>query len=131
MTFTGGCLCGEVRWRVDEAPANVRACHCVLCRKVSGGPFHVRAIFRKDAVIREGETGKFRSSSRLWRHFCPVCSVYLFGEPLDRPEYISVNVATFDDPDAVAPDMHIWTSAKIGWVKLDDGLPQYPEGHPW
>jgi hypothetical protein len=28
------------------------------------------------------------------------------------------------------PSEHIWVSEKINWVKIDDGLPQYPEGPP-
>jgi hypothetical protein len=27
--------------------------------------------------------------------------------------------------------MHIWVSSKPAWLKLDDGLPQHPQGVPW
>ena len=33
-------------------------------------------------------------------------------------------------PTALKPDMHIWVSAKPAWLKLEDGLPQYPEWGP-
>jgi hypothetical protein len=39
-----------------------------------------------------------------------------------------VALATFDDPQAVAPQAHIWVSEKLGWVSLDDGLPQHGQG---
>jgi hypothetical protein len=29
-----------------------------------------------------------------------------------------------------APTEHIWVSEKMKWVKLDDGLPQYPQTTP-
>ena len=37
-------------------------------------------------------------------------------------------LSTFDDPNAVAPDMHIWVSEKLSWVTIDDGLPQHAKG---
>jgi hypothetical protein len=41
-----------------------------------------------------------------------------------------VALAAFDDRNAFAPAEHIWVSEKMDWVKLDDGLPQYPETVP-
>ncbi|MEW6151131.1 MAG: GFA family protein, partial [Pseudomonadota bacterium] len=35
-------------------------------------------------------------------------------------------LATFDDRNAFAPTEHIWVSEKLTWVKVDDGLVQYP-----
>jgi hypothetical protein len=35
-----------------------------------------------------------------------------------------------DDRNAVAPTRHIWMRGKINWVKVEDGLPQYPETVP-
>ena len=37
-----------------------------------------------------------------------------------------VALAAFDDRNAFAPTEHIWVSEKMDWVKLEDGLPQYP-----
>jgi hypothetical protein len=31
---------------------------------------------------------------------------------------------------AFAPTEHIWVAEKMHWMKLDDGLPQYPEAVP-
>jgi hypothetical protein len=39
-----------------------------------------------------------------------------------------VSVATLDDPTALQPGSHIWVSAKLPWVRIDDGLPQFTEG---
>ena len=38
--------------------------------------------------------------------------------------------AVFDDRNAFAPTKHIWVREKINWMKLEDGLPQYPETVP-
>ncbi len=54
----------------------------------------------------------------------------MFAEPLDPPARWGVTLATLDNPNALAPECHVWTSSKVDWLKLDDGLPQYPEGPP-
>jgi len=128
---TGGCLCGQARFIAAGEPVNVRICHCGLCRKASGGLMYGRAIFRAEALERTGETRSYPSSQRLLRHFCPQCGTMVYTEPVDRPGYIAVGLAAVDEPDRLPPEMHIWVASKPAWLKLDDGLPQHPEGCPW
>jgi hypothetical protein len=129
-TVAGGCHCGRVRFTATGDPLNVRICHCGSCRKASGGLMYGRAVYRAEALERRGKTVTYPSSSRLLRHFCPQCGSMVYSQPLDRPDCWSVGLAALDDPDALPPDMHIWVSAKPAWLKLDDGLPQYPERGP-
>ena len=128
--YDGGCLCGQVRYVAREAPIGARICHCRLCQRAQGAPFLSQASFPKRSVTITGETGKHQSSHRLIRHFCAVCGTRLFVEPIDAPERLGVSLATLDDPNAIRPEMHIWTSARLTWVRFDDGLPEYPEGSP-
>jgi hypothetical protein len=130
-TYRGSCLCGQVRFSAIGPADNVRCCHCRNCQRVAGGPFFARAIFTKADVKVVGETARYRSSQRLWRVFCPQCSALLFSEPVDRPTYLGIALASLDEPSALSPDMHIWTSSKVEWLKLDDSLPQHLEGLPW
>jgi hypothetical protein len=55
----------------------------------------------------------------------------VYTEPLDRPGYWAVSLAMLDAPDQLPPEMHIWVSDKLAWLKLDDGLPQHPQGVAW
>jgi hypothetical protein len=41
-----------------------------------------------------------------------------------------IALAAFDDPNALPPECHFFVSSKIGWVRLNDDLPQYPEWPP-
>ncbi len=34
--ITGSCLCGGVRFEIDEASGSMEICHCIRCRKTSG-----------------------------------------------------------------------------------------------
>jgi hypothetical protein len=125
MTREGGCLCGAVRFRCEGEPINVRTCHCRNCQKAMGSPFFARALFPQTALSVEGETDRYPSSPTRERVFCKTCGTRLFAWRTDGTA-AGVALATFDDRNAFAPTEHIWVSEKMDWVKLDDGLPQYP-----
>ncbi|HXZ60928.1 MAG TPA: hypothetical protein VEG26_12170 [Steroidobacteraceae bacterium] len=38
------------------------------------------------------------------------------------------DVATLDDPAAVAPLMHVWVKERLPWVAICDSLPQHSAG---
>ena len=128
--LTGGCLCGAVRYEASGEPLNVRICHCRLCRKATGQPFFARAMFPSDSVRIEGGTAGFKSSDDLERRFCPKCGTGLFAQRRSRPDAISITLGSFDEPDALKPEIQIWTSGRIGWVNHLGALAEYPEGPP-
>ncbi|WP_421933519.1 GFA family protein [Phenylobacterium sp.] len=130
MSLTGGCLCGQVRYEARGQPLNVRCCHCTLCQKAGGAPFFARAMFAAEDLTLTGETLDYPTSARVMRRSCARCGTLVFSQPNDPPARIAIALATLDDPDAIAPDMHIFTSTKLAWLKLDDGLPQYLERPP-
>ena len=126
--YEGGCLCGQVHWRATAEPANVRVCHCRNCQRATGGPFFARAVFLASHIERVGETTRWPTSPRVDRLSCARCGTPVFSEPKDPPGRLGVGLATLDDPAALTPQMHIWTSEKLAWVRLDDCLPQFPQG---
>lgn len=126
--YAGGCLCGQVRWAATAEPANVRVCHCRLCQKATGGPFFARAIFLAGDIAWSGDTTCWPSSPRIDRLSCARCGTQMFAKPRDAPARLGVSLATLDDRDAIRPAGHIWVSAKLDELILDDGLPQCAEG---
>jgi hypothetical protein len=129
MIREGGCLCGAVRLKARGEPINVRVCHCRNCQKAMGSPFFARALFPQDALTLEGDSGRYPSSDAIDRVFCKNCGTRLLSWRTNGTA-AGVALATFDDRNAFAPTEHIWVSEKMHWVKLDDGLPQYPEQVP-
>ena len=129
MIREGGCLCGAVRFKVEGEPINVRLCHCRNCQKAMGSPFFARALFPQTALMVEGETDRYATSTRLERVFCAKCGTRLFTWRTDGSA-AGVALAVFDDRHAFSPTEHIWTSEKMNWIRLDDGLPQYEKGPP-
>ncbi len=110
--FTGGCLCGKVRFVASGRPWRVGICHCLDCRKHHGALFHAAAIFPADAVALEGET-----RSHAGRFFCPSCGSPVFSR---HGEAIGVNLGSLDAPDQLTPTYELWTIRREAW------LPPFP-----
>jgi hypothetical protein len=125
MIREGGCLCGAVRFKAEGEPLNVRVCHCRTCQKAMGSPFFARALFDQRALSVRGDTGRYASSGAMDRIFCKSCGTRLFSWRTNGTA-AGVALAAFDDRNAFAPTEHMWVAEKVDWLKLDDGLPQYP-----
>ncbi len=118
-TFTGGCLCGNVRLVASGQPFRVGLCHCLDCRKYHGSLFHASAIFPQDAVRIEGETANFAG-----RHFCPRCGSSVFNRSGDEVE---VNLGSLDAPDQLRPTYESWTTRREAWLPTVELAHHYPE----
>ncbi len=127
--FRGGCLCGAVRYVATAPTLGARICHCGTCRAATAAPYLAHAQFSRTALVWQGTTARWRSSERLFRHFCPRCGTRLFLEPRDAPR-IGVPLATLDDPNAIRPEMHVFTAEGLPWAMPADGLPRYPGASP-
>lgn len=129
--YEGGCLCGAVRYRATGPARHLGCCHCRSCRLATGAPFVAWGTFdRSNFMLSSGELRERASSARAVRGFCANCGTALTYRPTRREEDIDVTLATLDDPNALAPEFHIWVSHKPTWVVLADDLPQYAEWKP-
>lgn len=127
-TFSGGCLCGAVRYSILGAPARVLNCHCRSCRHHTGAPMAMLAVFHADQVTFSGTTRKaFRSAPDVERAFCPECGTSLTWETDFRNEgrLCAVHISTFDEPEALPPDGHSFYPERIGWFEGADTLPRH------
>ena len=57
---------------------------------------------------------------------CSKCLVAVWSQYV-RPQFRFVRAGTLDDPAAVSPDVHIYTSYKLPWVALPASVPQFPQ----
>lgn len=112
---SGGCLCGEVRFVASGQPWRVGVCHCLDCRKHHGALFYAAAIYPRNAVAVEGETGEYAG-----RHFCRRCGSPAFALCGDE---IEVYLGSLDAPDRFVPTYEGWTVRREAW------LPPFPVTH--
>jgi hypothetical protein len=67
-----------------------------------------------------------RSSAHAQRGHCAACGTQLTWQGDAYPDEIDVAGATLDDPEPAAPKDHTFTSQRLSWLRIDDGLPAYP-----
>ncbi len=126
--YFGGCFCDAIRYQVCGPPVMVEYCHCGDCRKSGGSAVTVFAGFRRDGFeIINGIPTYFDATSVVKRSFCGTCGTPLFYENQDYPDDIYIHLGSFDQPEELPPDRHVWVSERISWYEIKDNLSQYDQ----
>jgi len=119
VSWTGGCQCGAIRFRVEGQLGEASICHCRMCQKATGGLFgpYVSAA-TADLVWSRGEPRRFQSSNKVRRGFCGACGTplaYDFGVSA-----IELSIGAFDDPELAAPTIQVNPADKLGSKNILD-----------
>jgi len=132
-TFEGGCACRRIHYRMNGRPFVVHCCHCSWCQRETGSAFAVNALVEADRVdLLAGEPERVVTPSLSGKGQiilrCPDCRVALWSHYPGGGEAVNfMRVGTLDEPAAMPPDIHIYTSTKLPWVTLPEGVPAFPE----
>ncbi|MFB9887360.1 GFA family protein [Balneatrix alpica] len=124
----GRCSCGEVRYQLLAHPLVVHACHCSWCQRESGSAFALNAMIESDEVkllAGKPELHTLPSASGKGQQVlrCPSCKVVLWSHYGGAGVLISfVRVGTLEQPERLPPDVHIYTSTKLPWLPLPQGV---------
>ncbi len=114
----GGCICGAVRFEVRGEPTVVGVCHCLECRKATGGVAMPYADWPAEAFTSTGETRAF-----VGRSFCPTCGSRLFHL---SPGKVKIMLGAFDDaPGDLRPAQEGWIIRREHWLAPIGGASQH------
>lgn len=121
----GGCLCGQVRFRLTAEPIASRICWCRDCQRISSNGT-VNIVVPTAAMEVDGTLGEYISTAdsgnQITRRFCPRCGTQLFADSTGRAGATVVRLGTLDDPSSVRPSANIWSSSAPAWACLDPAL---------
>lgn len=124
MNLTGGCSCKAIRYELNEGPLIVHACHCRDCQRVTGSAFVINLWIENKFVKKTGaEPQSFMLKGGTGNNhevfFCGKCGTYVWSRYYGAPgDALFVRGGTLDNPDAVKPDVHIFTRSKVPWLQL-------------
>lgn len=126
----GGCACGKVRYRLKAGPMIVHACHCEDCRRLTGSAFGVNAWIEESQVdLLSGDLTSFRTEGGSGKPHdvfsCTDCHSALWSKYHAAGACLFVRAGTLDEPDAVTPDVHIFTGNKAPWIEPPEGTPAF------
>jgi hypothetical protein len=129
--YTGGCVCGALRYEIKAEPITVYNCHCTECQKVASSAFGMSVRVSPEAFnITKGDVksvGTVADSGRAKTGlFCPECGTRICSKPASGG-FVVVKEGTLDDPNWFRPIAHIWTRSAQTWFPFADGLPTFEQ----
>ena len=126
---TGRCQCGAVSYKVSGPLRPVVACHCDMCRRLSGHFVAATAAMREHIQIANSESLHwYKSSDTARRGFCGICGSNLFWEGVGKP-YISIMAGSLDKPTRLKLVRHIFTDHAGDYYQIPDDEPQQNDGN--
>ncbi|MDQ0512366.1 GFA family protein [Ancylobacter amanitiformis] len=127
---TGQCACGAVKFGFDIDPDFVAVCHCLDCKRASGGEaVTLLGVAEEDFTLLSGQPKAFHytapSGKGLDRNFCPACGARLFTRNAESyPGMVFVTIGSLDNSEGIKPGLEMFTSRRLAWaVPLD--VPQF------
>ncbi len=132
MKWTGGCLCGAVRFESDADPKWVSHCHCGMCRRQTGALVGTYVAFPAGTVRWTGVAPtRYRSSKDVERSFCSKCGGTI---GFHRVHETTLSAGSFDDPSALPFDgkenLHVWCQERVSWFDVSDDWPRHDRFPP-
>ena len=131
--YTGGCLCGAVRFEIRGGIRNVIYCHCSQCRKAQGSAFATNGIVNAaEFRIVSGEellTG-YEATPGQTKSFCSICGSPIMSRSVSKPDQVRVRLGTVESDIDERPGAHIFVTSKANWEDICGDLPQYESYEP-
>jgi hypothetical protein len=133
--FTGGCLCGAIRYEFSGEILRTLNCHCDDCRRATGSSFGTFVFVNEsDLTVLRGTPKSFEhpndAGATMTKQFCENCGTHLFGKGSRAGGMIHVKVGTIDDAGFVRPEMDLFVSKKLPFVRLSDETEHFDQGRP-
>lgn len=132
--YTAQCACGAVRFAFDKDPDFIAVCHCLDCKKASGGEAATWfGVPEDDFTLLSGAPKAFHyiadSGKGLDRNFCPECGSRLFTSNLESfPGLVFVQLGSLDRLDLTTPKLEMFVKRRLPWATPLD-MPQF-DGMP-
>ncbi|KAB8335412.1 GFA family protein [Scytonema tolypothrichoides VB-61278] len=128
IKFTGGCLCGSVRYECSAEPLTMGNCHCRDCQRATGSAYASALLVPQCAVTITGDVKYYDvigdSGNLVGRGFCPNCGSRLFSKP-PIPGLLGIMAGSLDDPSWFRPTMDLYALSAQPWDYMNPDLPKF------
>jgi hypothetical protein len=130
IPFTGGCMCGDIRYECLAEPIVMGNCHCRDCQQMTGTGFAAAILVPRDAVTITGNVKYYEvtgdSGQIVARGFCPNCGSRLVSKP-SSPEFLGIMAGSLDDPSWFSPAFDFYTASAQPWDYMNPDMPKFPK----
>lgn len=125
QTLTGGCLCGQVRYKVRQTMRFLAyACHCSDCQRRTGSAFGIQQSVLASDLVVEGELLRGEhvqpSGAVAGIYACKACLTRIYTDNDKRPGIVNLRAGTLDSSPELVPEAHLWVTSKQPWVVIPE-----------
>ncbi len=129
-TYSGSCLCGQVKYAMEGQFKAFYLCYCSRCRKDTGSA-HAANLFAPGARLTwlagEGEVTTYHHPDSLHaKSFCRHCGSAL---PLlaDELGFVLVPAGSLDAEPPIRPSARIYLASSAAWTQGLEALSGFDE----
>lgn len=109
----GGCLCGAVRYAAAKLDDHMHACHCTMCRRISGSAtMSVNVPFAAMRITGGENVVAYASSAWATRSFCGRCGTGLWYRLTEKDADYTLSAGTLDDLTGLRMTQEIYVETK-------------------
>ena len=129
LPLSGGCNCGEVRYKITQPVLTAYICHCHLCQKRTGSAFSMSIVvpaggFQVVNGLPARTERQLENGGRNVSHVCPACHSRTHTQREGRAT-VNVRAGTLDDTGWIRPVAQFWTDSAQPWAVVRDHILSY------
>jgi hypothetical protein len=128
--YTGGCLCGGIRFEITGEISDIVCCHCSECRKAQGTAFATNGVVKEiDFKVISGANflKAYEPSPGYAKLFCSRCGSPIISKSEKKPGVVRVRLGTIESDINERPMAHIFVGSKANWEEICGSIPQFEE----
>jgi len=125
-------MCGNVRYEVQGDSEASILCHCVDCRKISGGAYSCNSVYSDEGFkVVQGTTKQHKkvadTGNEITSHFCGDCGSTMWRQGATFPGKLIVKAGTLDDTgilDNYKVNAELYANTRPKWIAAQEGAAQ-------
>ena len=124
--FSGGCMCGAIRYACHAEPKFQLICQCTHCQKITGTGHALQFAVDMEKTTVTGDVKTFTlisdAGNPVQSAFCGECGNPIYKVTSRIPGAFVFHAATLDDPATFKPTFHVYARSAQPWDRIDPAL---------
>lgn len=129
MSYSGSCLCGKVRFRVNTDIHTMYHCHCSLCRKQSGTAANAASLVNLQYfqwISGQSSISYYQKETGFRSHFCQRCGSSV-PNPVSTTSLIWIPLGLLESAPKIQKKLSFCLNTKVDWADENKVNEQYTE----